>query len=145
MSKHLSVIVGSMLGAAEYVADALEDVAKRAGYTVVIHLEPDLAEIPVDSRWVICTSTHGAGELPDNIQTFARQVKQANLDQTQAYIIGLGDSSYDTYCYGAIEMEKIILEAGASLLAPPLHIDVLNHPIPEDEAVVWFENILADQ
>ncbi|MBD3585807.1 FMN-binding protein MioC [Salinimonas sp. HHU 13199] len=145
MSKHLSIIVGSMLGAAEYVADALDEVAKRAGYTTSIHLEPNLNDISVDSTWLVCTSTHGAGDLPDNIQPFAKQLKETELDQVKTYIIGLGDSSYDTYCYGAIEMEKILLQSGASLIHPPLHIDVLNHPIPEDKAVEWFEDVLADQ
>lgn len=143
MSQHLTILVGSVLGAAEYVADALAESAQQAGYTTDIQLSPDLDSIKADATWVICTSTHGAGELPDNIQPFAEQLKQASLTGTQAYIIGLGDSSYDTFCHGALEMETLLQQAGATLLAEPLHIDVLNHPIPEDAAVEWFAEKLS--
>ena len=60
-----------------------------------------------------------------------------------AYLVGLGDSSYDTYCFGALTMQKLLEEGGATLLREPLHIDVLNHPIPEDKAVEWFESVLS--
>ena len=42
MSKHLSIIVGSVLGASEYVAEALEQVAQSAGFTTTLQFEPDL-------------------------------------------------------------------------------------------------------
>lgn len=139
MKTHYSIIVGSMLGAAEYVADAIAEVLKTHNGEVTIHLQPNIAEIDPNSTWVVCTSTHGAGDLPDNIQPFADSLNDADLSGTKAYIIGLGDSSYDTYCYGAIEMEKRLEKANVELICAPLHIDVLNHPIPEDKAVEWLE------
>ncbi|WP_137168594.1 flavodoxin domain-containing protein [Salinimonas lutimaris] len=142
MSKHLTILVGSVLGASEYVADALAEVAQKAGYETDIKLTPDLKSIEPGSTWVICTSTHGAGDLPDNIAPFASQLKGADLSQVNAYLVGLGDSSYDTYCFGAMTMQKLLEEGGATLLHAPLHIDVLNHPIPEDKAVEWFEGVL---
>lgn len=134
----VDIIVGTVLGASEYVADALQDTLQQAGHQVSIHLEPDLSDISTDNIWLICTSTHGAGELPDNIQPFAAQLADVQLEKTQFLVIGLGDSSYDTFCFGAQEMEKTLLTQGARLLAPALHIDVLNHPIPEDHAVQWL-------
>ncbi|MBU2978436.1 flavodoxin domain-containing protein [Alteromonas sp. C1M14] len=142
MSKNLSIIVGSVLGASEYVAEALEQIAQQAGYQTEVHFSPNFAEINPDHIWVICTSTHGAGELPENIQAFAKAITETSLTGVQAYIVGLGDSSYDTFCYGAIDMESRLKNAGATLLGKPLHIDVLNHPIPEDVAVAWFEDQL---
>lgn len=58
------------------------------------------------------------------------------------YVIGLGDTSYDTFCHGAKEIETTMKNTGATLLAAPIHIDVLEHPIPEDEAVARFESTL---
>jgi MioC protein len=136
------IIVGSVLGASEYVADALAETLSKHGHSANIHLTPDLAEIDTAAIWFICTSTHGAGDLPDNIQTFAQQVRQQNLNHLRFLVIGLGDSSYDTYCYGAEQMEKILINAQATLLCPALHIDVLNHPIPENVAIEWLDNIL---
>jgi MioC protein len=108
MSKHFEIIVGTMLGAAEYVADAIAEILDASGHTHTIHAEPNLDEIKTESTWIVCTSTHGAGELPDNIQPFAKQLEGADLSAVNAYVIGLGDTSYDTFCFGAKEMEKHI-------------------------------------
>ena len=144
MTTHFDIIVGSMLGASEYVADALANAISKQGNTSTIHTNPSLDELKDDSTWIICTSTHGAGELPDNIQPFAKSLVGTTLTNKKYYIVGLGDSSYDTFCYGAKEMANILNECKAIQLAPPLHIDVLEHPIPEDEAVLWFERIMEN-
>jgi MioC protein len=142
MTKHFEIIVGTMLGAAEYVADALAETLKQKGFTYTIHLEPNLDNISTSAHWLVCTSTHGAGELPDNIQPFAGQLKATDLSSVSAYIVGLGDTSYDTFCYGAKTMESLITERGGTLNTPALHVDVLEHPIPEDIASEWFEGVL---
>tara|TARA_B100001964_G_scaffold179759_1_gene198501 strand:+ start:659 stop:1096 length:438 start_codon:yes stop_codon:yes gene_type:complete len=144
MSKHFEIIVGTMLGAAEYVADAIAEKLDASGHTHTIHAEPNLDEIKTESTWIVCTSTHGAGELPDNIQPFAKQLEGADLSAVNAYVIGLGDTSYDTFCFGAKEMEKHIKNAGGTLITDALYIDVLEHPIPEEAAVEWFDEKLAN-
>ncbi|MEC8748033.1 MAG: FMN-binding protein MioC [Pseudomonadota bacterium] len=144
MSKHFEIIVGTMLGAAEYVADAIAEKLDASGHTHTIHAEPNLDEIKTESTWIVCTSTHGAGELPDNIQPFAKQLEDADLSAVNAYVIGLGDTSYDTFCFGAKEMEKHIKNAGGTLITDALYIDVLEHPIPEDAAVEWFDEKLTN-
>ena len=136
------IIVGSVLGASEYVADALAETLSNHGHSANIHLLPNLAEIDQDAIWLICTSTHGAGDLPDNIQTFAQQIALQNLNKLNFLVVGLGDSSYDTFCYAAQHMEKTLIDAQAKLLYPALHVDVLNHPIPEEVAVEWLDNVL---
>jgi len=144
MSKHFEIIVGTMLGAAEYVADAIAEKLDASGHTHTIHAEPNLDDVNTESTWIVCTSTHGAGELPDNIQPFAKQLESADLSTVNAYVIGLGDTSYDTFCYGAKEMEKHIVNAGGKLITDALYIDVLEHPIPEDAAVEWFDDKLTN-
>ena len=139
-----NIIVGSVLGASEYVADALSETLNQAGHKAVIHLQPEMSALDQGAIWLVCTSTHGAGDLPDNIQPFAEQLKQADLTEQPFIVVGLGDSSYDTYCHGAMTMEQTLLQQGATLLAPALHIDVLNHPIPEDKAVEWLQNWLPE-
>jgi MioC protein len=133
------IIVGSVLGASEYVADALQEVFLDHKHSAEIHLTPQLSDLDQNTTWVICTSTHGAGDLPDNIQAFAEELKIKNLSKHKFLIVGLGDSSYDTYCHGSIQIENIMLNGGAKILCPALHIDVLNHPIPEDAAVKWLK------
>ncbi|MEP1448396.1 MAG: FMN-binding protein MioC [Paraglaciecola sp.] len=132
------IIVGSVLGASEYVADALQETLIAHSHSSAVHLTPQLSDLDYNAIWLICSSTHGAGELPDNIQPFAEQLQTANLANTKFLVIGLGDSSYDTFCFGSVQLEKTMIKADAELICPSLHIDVLNHPIPEDIAVEWI-------
>ncbi|MCC2616931.1 FMN-binding protein MioC [Aestuariibacter halophilus] len=139
---HIEIIVGSVLGASEYVADALSEVLQQHGHHCNIHLTPDMPTLRRDAIWLVCSSTHGAGDLPDNIQPWFEQLKSTDLTAQPVMLIGLGDSSYDTYCHGAIKIEQALRDAGAEMLHAPLHIDVLNHPIPEDVAVKWLSHQL---
>lgn len=136
------IVVGSVLGASEYVADALQEVLEKNGHQASIHLTPDITELNLTATLIVCTSTHGAGDLPDNIEPFAKQLKAAQMLELSFLVVGLGDSSYDTFCNGAMQMENLLKQAGATLLAPAVHIDVLNHPIPEDNAVEWLQDWL---
>lgn len=142
MAAHFTLLVGSVLGASEYVAEAVAKVLEDKGASVDLQLEPDFDSIQPGSTWIICTSTHGAGDFPDNIEPFTKVLANADLSAVNTYIIGLGDSSYDTFCFAAMNMEKLLLARGATLLAPALHIDVLNHPIPEDTAIEWAQQTI---
>jgi MioC protein len=135
---HFDIMVGSVLGASEYVAEAILVSIIYAGHTGECHFEPCVSALNKDNILLICTSTHGAGDLPDNIVAYAKALQHKDLNGFNAMIIGLGDSSYDTYCGAAMTMETLLVEKGVTLLSDPLHIDVLHHPIPEDIAVEWF-------
>lgn len=139
---HFDIMVGSVLGASEYVAEALLVALKNAGHEGECFFDPSVASLNKDNVLVVCTSTHGAGDLPDNIQGYAKALSQTDLSNLNAIIVGLGDSSYDTYCGAAMTMETILSQQGANLLLPPLHIDVLQHPIPENIAVEWINQHL---
>ena len=59
----LQIIVGSMLGGSEYVAEACEEILSSLNHRAEVHLSPDFSQIPIENQtWLICTSTHGAGE-----------------------------------------------------------------------------------
>lgn len=135
---NIEIVIGSVLGASEYVAEALEAMLKEHGHNCTCHFTPNADEVNFENLLLIVTSTHGAGDLPDNIQKFADALKSKDLSATQAVIIGLGDSSYDTFCEGSLTMENIIKESGGKVLFPVYQIDVLHHPIPEDVAVQWL-------
>lgn len=134
----VQIIVGSVLGASEYVAEALAEKLEALGHKPVLHLEPDFDSIEQADYWLICSSTHGAGDLPDNIQSFAKQLSAISLHNLPYCVVSLGDSSYDTFCQGGEQLHLLMREADAKPLAEPLNIDVLQHPIPEDYAVEWL-------
>ena len=139
----VEIIIGSVLGASEYVAEAISEMLVSKGFETECHFTPNVYEIDFAHFLLIVTSTHGAGDLPDNIQAFAKQLADKDLRGVNSLIIGLGDSSYDTFCEGSAIMENILKEAGATVLLPIYQIDVLHHPIPEEIAVTWLEKHLS--
>ena len=63
----ITLISGSTLGGAEYVAEHLAEKLEEAGFTTETLHGPLLEDLADGSRLLI-TSTHGAGDLPDNLQ-----------------------------------------------------------------------------
>lgn len=135
--QQIEIIVGSVLGATEYVADAIAVTCQELEITANVHFSPNFAEINHNATWIVCSSTHGAGDLPDNIQAFNKQLQDCALTNS-FLVVGLGDSSYDTYCQGAQTLYDTMLNTGATALQPPYLVDVLHHPIPEDVVMTWI-------
>ena len=90
----LNLVVGSMLGAAEYVADHVASLLEQAGHQTRIHNPASLAEVLAepDAILLVITSTHGAGDVPDNLQPFAKDLadQHPDLNALKYGVIGLG-------------------------------------------------------
>ncbi|PSJ85998.1 FMN-binding protein MioC [Aeromonas veronii] len=140
----LNLVVGSMLGAAEYVADHVANLLEQAGHQTRIHNPAKLAEVLDDagSILLVVTSTHGAGDVPDNLQPFSKDLAEQHpdLNSLKYGVIALGDSSYDTFCQGGKTLDRLLAECGASRIGERLDIDVTQHEIPEDAAEVWIRD-----
>jgi MioC protein len=143
----LNIVVGSMLGAAEYVADHVANLLEQAGHQTRIHNPAKLAEVLDDagSILLVVTSTHGAGDVPDNLQPFAKDLAEQHpdLNLLKYGVIALGDSSYDTFCQGGKTLDRLLAECGASRIGERLDIDVTQHEIPEDAAEEWISDWMA--
>jgi len=153
----IQIIVGSMLGGTEYVAEACEETLTELGHNVDIHLKPDLKTILSDtftqdieqktddnlstkSIWLVCTSTHGAGECPDNIQQFVSDLHDCDQDlSTVSFLtIGIGDSSYDTFCKAADDISNLLISKGCAKLTSIKTFDMSEDIDPEDLAQQWI-------
>ncbi|KHT60671.1 FMN-binding protein MioC [Photobacterium gaetbulicola] len=139
---HITLITGSTLGGAEYVADHLSELLEQAGHSTEIINQAELEQLPTDNIWLVVCSTHGAGEFPDNFQPFVEQLtnQQPDLARLHYGVIGLGDSSYDTFCAAAKNIDQQLAKLGAIRLGERLEIDVSQDPVPEDPAEAWLEN-----
>ncbi|MEG3129080.1 FMN-binding protein MioC [Pantoea cypripedii] len=136
----ITLITGSTLGSAEYVAEHLEEKLQDAGFSTEVLHGPELDEVPQQGIWLIVTSTHGAGELPDNLLPFYEALKetQPDLSGVRFGAVGIGNHEYDLFC-GAIRLlEDQLNQLGAKRVGDRLEIDVLEHEIPEDPAEVWL-------
>lgn len=139
--KPIHFIVGTMLGSSEYVADHLATLVPD-DHEVHQHLAPVLNDfdLTIPQTWILCTSTHGAGEFPDNILNFIDQLAiQTNLKHIDYAVCALGDTNYDTFCQAGKTVDKMLKDRGAKQITNSLNIDVSTGEIPEDHAQNWFE------
>ena len=137
------IIVGSMLGGTEYVAEACEETLQSLGHQTTLHLQPKFDDILSENQtWLICTSTHGAGDYPDNIHEFIRSLEhcEQDLSSTSFLTIGVGDSNYDTYCLAAKRIETLLISKGLLIKCPINTIDMDQDIDPELEAQNWIRS-----
>jgi len=138
---NFQIIVGSMLGGSEYVAEACQEVLESHNHQTQLHLTPDFQKIAIkDQTWLICSSTHGAGDYPDNIQCFVDNLTDTDLDltSTKFFVIGLGDSNYDTFCHAAINIQNLLKSKGSTEVIPILKLNMIDDLDPEEEAKKWI-------
>ncbi|ELM3658041.1 FMN-binding protein MioC [Edwardsiella piscicida] len=137
---NITVISGSTLGNAEYVAEHLAEKLTERGHDVQVLHGPDLDELPLQGIWLVVTSTHGAGELPDNLQPLFEQIEtqQPDLPGIHFGAVGIGSSEYDTFCGGIAIVDRILIAFGAQRLGEMLKIDIQRCDIPEDLAEEWL-------
>ncbi|MGE4802143.1 FMN-binding protein MioC [Yersinia hibernica] len=138
----ITLISGSTLGSAEYVAEHLAEKLEEAGFSTETLHGPELDELTLDGMWLIITSTHGAGDLPDNLQPLLEQIEEQkpNLSQVRFGAVGLGSSEYDTFCGAVRKLDQQLITQGAMRVGDILEIDVIQHEIPEDPAEIWVKN-----
>lgn len=144
---HFTLLVGSTLGSAEDLADELSEILQHHGHQTVIHTSPQLDHIlikPEHYLLLIC-STHGAGDLPDNIQPLFQQLdqQQPNLTGLEYLAVGLGDSAYDTFCNAIQTLDDQLTRLGGTRVAELLTIDVSLTDPPEVIASKWLDHWLA--
>ncbi|MFU9138139.1 FMN-binding protein MioC [Erwinia tasmaniensis] len=136
----VTLITGSTLGSAEYVAEHLAEKLEEEGISTEILHGPELDELTLSGTWLVISSTHGAGDLPDNLQPLFDELtkNKPDLSAIRYGAIGIGNREYDLFC-GAIEkMDQLLTDCGAKRLGDRLDIDVQEHEIPEDPAEAWL-------
>ena len=112
---NICVISGSTLGSAEYVAEHLEEVLKTQDFSTALFHGPELDDVIDENIWLIVTSTHGAGELPDNLKPLFEQIAASDKDLSSLRfaVVGLGNSDYDTFCHAVNKVETQLSEKSA--------------------------------
>ncbi|AJF70980.1 MULTISPECIES: FMN-binding protein MioC [Raoultella] len=136
----ITLISGSTLGSAEYVAEHLAEKLEEAGYSSEIQHGPLIEDLPTDGIWLVISSTHGAGDIPDNLLPFyeALQEQKADLSGVRFGSVGIGSREYDTFCGAIDKIDDALKACGAKQIGETLKINVLDHEIPEDPAEIWL-------
>jgi MioC protein len=144
----IKILVGSTLGATEYVAEAAQPFLDQAGLASEIFFIPDLTAFDIEEKqiWLICLATHGAGDYPENFKSFVAQIEDltSTIDNVHFGLIGVGDSNYDTYCYASKNIDLLLRSKGAIRIGDIYNIDVVRSPIPEDCVAEWIPVWIKD-
>jgi MioC protein len=149
VAEPLTILVGTMTGTAEMVADEVKDVLTAAGVAAEVlamdKLTPAAFERP--GRFLICTSTYGQGDVPDNARDFfgALETVRPDLARVQYGVIALGDHTYaQTFCFGGKRFDQLLTSLGATRLGEMMLHDASAGTVPEEVAVDWVRQWIAE-
>jgi MioC protein len=146
-NRKLKILVGTMTNTAEYIAQAIEmDCADLVGTIEVRMMDSlDISAFEDDALYIICTSTYGAGDVPDNAKALYESLGQSPrfLGAVRYGVIALGDSAYpQTFCNGGQRFDERLTDLGAVRIGDVFRHDASAGTEPEVEGVAWCRNWL---
>lgn len=138
----ITILVGTMTGTAEMVAQEVEQVLRTEGHGVSLCMMNDCGPeiFAAGSTMLICTSTYGFGNLPDNALDLFEALESArpDLSGVRYGVIALGDGTYgDTFAQGGMRFDKLLAELGAQRAGEVFTHDANSSTLPEEVAAQW--------
>jgi MioC protein len=144
MTLDITILVGTMTGTAQLVAQELE-LTLDDGATRVRTLEMDKLDATVFAPggiFLICTSTYGQGDVPDNARALYDSLSQQrpDLSRVRYGVFALGDRTYgDTFCFGGKKFDALLGELGARRIGEVMLHDASAGTMPEEVALEWVQ------
>ena len=145
----LHILVGNMTGTAELVAQELELAFGDENLAIEITLMDGL-DHRVFGRpgiFLICTSTYGQGEVPDNAKALYADLlsSRPDLSRVRYGVFALGDSTHvGTFCFGGKRFDEALGGLGATRLGAVFEHNASGGTLPEDVALEWFPEWIAE-
>lgn len=142
MALELTILVGTMTGTAQLVAQEIE-LTLDDGDTLVRTRAMDGLDVSVfsDGRlFLICSSTYGQGDVPDNAKNLYESLRsmRPDLSGVQYGVVALGDRTYtETFCNGGRRFDAILSELGARRIGEMMLHDASAGTMPEELAAAW--------
>jgi MioC protein len=139
---NIRILVGTMTGTAEMVAQEVQQTLETAGHHASIEMMDNLDSSVFSGGGVflICSSTYGNGDVPDNAQALyaSLETTKPDLSGITYGVIALGDRTYkDTFCHGGLRFDRILTELGARRAGDILKHDASSGTLPEEVAAQW--------
>ena len=144
----VNILVGTMTGTAQLCAQEME-LALDDGETRVETLLMDQLDSSVFARdgvFLICTSTYGQGDVPDNARALFQDLgtKRPDLSRVRYGVFGLGDRTYaETFNFGGKKFDDLLTELGAKRVGERHQHDASSGIMPEETALEWCKEWLA--
>ena len=143
----ITILVGTMTGTAQLCAQEME-LALDDGETQVETLLMDNLDASVFSRegaFLVCTSTYGQGDVPDNARALYEDLKgtRPSLSHVLYGVFGLGDRTYaETFNFGGKRFDDLLGELGAERIGERHMHDASSGILPEETALEWCQEWL---
>ena len=141
----IRILVGTMTGTAELVAEEMQEMIEQDSdheVTVTVMDGLNASVFDQDGIFLICTSTYGQGDVPDNAMNLYNDLakKRPNLSAIRYGVFGLGDSTYDdTFNFGGQRFDDLLTELGATRIGERDRHDASGANIPEDQGAEWVK------
>lgn len=149
MTLDVNILVGTMTGNAQLVAQELE--LAFADDEIAIHTTPmdglDSTVFAKPGVFLICTSTYGQGDVPDNAKALYADLlaRRQNLARVRYGVFALGDSTHaGTFCHGGKRFDEALAALGAQRIGAVHEHNASGGTLPEDSAAAWFPRWLAE-
>lgn len=125
------------------VAQEVQQTLEAAGHHASIEMMDNLdaSVFAPGGTFLICSSTYGNGDVPDNAQALyaSLQSEKPDLSNVTYGVIALGDRTYkDTFCQGGLRFDGILSELGARRAGEILKHDASSGTLPEEVAAQWI-------
>ena len=142
------ILVGTMTNTAEYVAQAIEMDCADVVTDIEVRLMDglDISVFEEDALYVICSSTYGAGDVPDNARHLYESLASEPrfLGSVRYGVIALGDSAYpQTFCNGGLRFDERLANLGAVRIGDVFRHDASAGTEPEVVCTAWAREWLA--
>lgn len=141
---HIQILVGSVTGTAERIADLAAERLQTLGHQVTVNRFAQLDDLlrSPEEVLLICTSNTGSGDLPDNLQPlYVQLTREFPPIAGRLYgLINLGDSSYTTFGAAGQAMDDAFADLGAQRIGEPLVLDASSGDDPEPLTEDWVAN-----
>ena len=149
----LKILVGTMTSTADYVAQAIQMDCADLVSDIEIELMDGLdisvfdADKAKDAVYLICTSTYGSGDVPDNARALYESLA-ANpqfLGHVRYGVLALGDRTYlQTFCFGGKMFDTRLQDLGAQRVGEVWCHDASSGTMPESEGTEWCRQWLVE-
>jgi MioC protein len=143
------ILVASMSGTAEMVADEMAQEIQSRGLTArIIGMEKANSSLFAGCRtFIVCSSTYGSGDIPDNGQAFFVELteQRPDLSHIRYGLVGLGDMTYfTTFCGAGRKFDALFSSLGARRIGDCLFHDAKSDVFADQAALHWLDGWLAE-